>query len=263
MSDEITKLKEICTSNSCENVGIFVDFDNIYYGLKDYAIDLNDEKNCIFKALNEIYGMDRIRTFRAYADFDQIKTVSLRTLQEKRVQIRNVYGNGKDEKYRKNASDIELSIDAIESSYKNSEIDTFVFVTADSDMIPVMSRIIYKGKKVHLYYINENTSQYQSIENFAHNKIDILDLLKIEKKRSQAEYWETETINLINNWYSNVKGDKMLGSRWLNEELQKELHMSHNLASSVIEYMERNSIIKKEPHKSNPKNEGYVVCQKS
>ena len=96
----------------------------------------------------------------------------MKELQEQRVQIRNVYGNGKEEKYRKNASDIELSIDVLESYYRDKDIDTYVIVTADSDMIPIMSRMMYKGKDVHLFYTKENVSQVQEGENQENSSAD-------------------------------------------------------------------------------------------
>ncbi|WP_069649761.1 NYN domain-containing protein [Caloranaerobacter ferrireducens] len=264
-NEKIIEIKEKVKEQNVQNVGIFVDFDNIYYGLRDFAINLNDENYCIFKMLNDIYEKDRIRTMRAYADFDQVNGIKLKSLQEKRVQIRNVYGNGREEKYRKNASDIELSIDAIETYYKNENIDTYVFVTADSDMIPIMSRMMYKGKKVHLYYIDENRSQYQNITNYAHLSEDILTIFNISLERKKPEYWLDDVINIINQWYNNPKNNnKLLGGKWLNQELQEKLFMSHNLASNVIQYLEENEYIKKVSRVLNDKNiEGYILNSKN
>ena len=91
-----TKIKKIIDT-SCENVAIFVDYDNIYYGLSEYGINLENERYDIFHIMNELYEFDKIRVMKAFADFEQIK-VSLRHLQEKRVQIHNVYGNNAIEK---------------------------------------------------------------------------------------------------------------------------------------------------------------------
>lgn len=254
----IEDIKKEVDKLGTRNVGIFIDFDNIYYGLKDYAINLNDDNFCIFTMMNSIYGKDRIRTMRAYADFDQVTDIKLKILQEKRVQIRNVYGNGKDEKYRKNASDIELSIDAIETYYKKPDIDTFVFATADSDMIPIMSRIIYKGKKVHLFYMDENVSHYQNITEYSHLSRDIIKIFNICTKRKEPNYWEDDTLKLIKDWYSSPKNKgKMLGGTWFNGELQKKLNMGQPLASRVIQYMEDNKKIKKSI-KNNL--EGYIIA---
>lgn len=144
----------LSNAEKASNVCILIDYDNLFHTMKRYAIDVTEDQYDVCKFLNKIYGMNKIRSFRAYADFEQVG-VSLRKLQEQRVQIRNVYGNNRDDKYRKNASDIELSIDAIEQTYKDSSIDTYIIVTSDSDMIPIMSRLKYKGKKVHLYYTSQ------------------------------------------------------------------------------------------------------------
>lgn len=229
---------------NCSNVAIFVDFDNIYYSLKDYGVNMEDENFCIFSLMNALYAKDKIRTMRAYADYDQVN-ISFKYLQEKRVQIKNVYGNGKTEEHRKNASDIELSIDAIDTYYKDQNIDTFVFITSDSDMIPVMSRLIYKGKKVHLFYIDSNTSQYQHITEYCHLSYDLLNLLGIDVNRKNPEYWTDKALSVIKEWYDNPQNSSYaLGGKWLKELLCERLYLSSRLSSDLIAYMSITNIIK-------------------
>lgn len=239
------KVQEIKANFSvkCQNVGIFIDFDNVYYSLKNYGINMEDEEYCIFTLMNLLYSFDKIRTMRAYADFDQV-SISFKYLQGKRVQIKNVYGNGLQEEHRKNASDIELSIDALDAYYRDSNIDTFVFITSDSDMIPIMSRLIFKGKKVHLYYIEENTSHYQNLTGFCHEKFDLLDLLKIDKNRKNPSYWVNNATNEITAWYNNPKNfGKLLGGNWLNELFCEKLLLSRQASSNLIKHLEENNII--------------------
>lgn len=242
-----------------ENVGIFVDYDNMYHCLRDFGADIESEEADVIEFLWNCYTRDKIRTFKAYADFDQVQ-VSMRNLQLNRVQIKQVYGNGKEEKYRKNASDIELSIDALESTYHDSSIDTYVFVTADSDMIPIMSRMIYKGKKVHLYYIGTNVSQYQDITKYSHYNQDFLTVFNIDKDRANANYWVEKVCQHIREWYDDSKNkNNMYGGTWLRDGLIKTFSMSKSLASSVIEHLEtEKNIIKYK----NPKNnrDGYIVA---
>lgn len=226
-----------------ENVAIFIDFDNIYYSLRDYGINVEDDNYCIFTLMNKIYTFDKIRTMRAYADYDQIKT-SFKKIQEKRVQIKNVYGNGKDEEHRKNASDIELSIDALDAYYRNPSIDTFIFITSDSDMIPIMSRLIFKGKKVHLYYIEDKVSHYQNITGFCHVKHNLKDLFKIDSNRLENSYWEKDAINIIEKWFGDSKNSgKVLGGKWLNDILSKELFLSPSRTSSLMDHLITSQII--------------------
>lgn len=233
-------------SESCNNVGIFVDFDNIYYTLKDYGVLIKDGPYDIFAMLEKIYSKNKIRTYRAYADYEQVK-VSLKWMQEHRVQIRNVYGNGLEEHNRKNASDIELSIDAIESSYRNPEIDTFVFVTSDSDMIPVMSRLMYKNKKVHLYYVGEHISQYQNLFNMCDDSVDIIDILEIDRARSELSYWVDRALRVIDTWYANPKNARQtLGGQWLQKEFCETLHFNRKKAGDLIEYLLTNHHIQEQ-----------------
>lgn len=141
--------------NKLDNVAIFVDYDNVYWTLmNNYSHDPNhdDPSKNLFHKLWSRYGQDKVRTFRAYADFEKIKT-QLTSLQKKRIQIRHVYSNGKEGDKRKNSSDIELCIDAIEHTYKDPNVSCYVFVTADSDMIPIISRMTYKSKQVELFFI--------------------------------------------------------------------------------------------------------------
>lgn len=225
------------------NAGIFVDFDNIYYGLREYGVDPGEPQYCVFSLMERIYSADRIRTLRAYADYDQVG-VSLKHLQEMRVQIKNVYGNGLEEEYRKNASDIELSVDALEIFYRSPEIDTFVFLTSDSDMIPIMSRLMYKGKRIHLFCIDDNTSHYQDLSHFCHVKCDLLALFEIDPDRKSPEYWLKQALREIENWYARHRNSElMLGGKWLNRLLCDKLNISSRAASRMILYMKENDYI--------------------
>lgn len=225
------------------NVCILIDYDNLFHTMKRYAVDVTAEQYDVCKFLNKIYGMDKIRSFRAYADFEQVE-VSLRKLQEQRVQIRNVYGNNRDDKYRKNASDIELSIDGIEMTHKEPEIDTYVIVTSDSDMIPLMSRLKYKGKKVHLYYTSQNKSQTVHFESFCDFSCDLLKLFKVDINKGEPEYWFDEVKNIVRTWYSDSSNsNKHYGFTWLRNDVMKTCNVSDKYASEIINKMIENKLL--------------------
>lgn len=237
-----TKIKKIIDT-SCENVAIFVDYDNIYYGLSEYGINLENERYDIFHIMNELYEFDKIRVMKAFADFEQIK-VSLRHLQEKRVQIHNVYGNNAIEKNRKNASDIELSINAIETCYNNKNIDTFVFITSDSDMIPVMSKMLFYGKKVHLYSIKDSTSKI--INNYCNLFVDLIELLDIDINRKNPEYWINDIRIIFKEFNENPNNKtKILTNKWLAERIQQRIFMSYGASIRLIQNMLDMNIIEK------------------
>lgn len=219
------------TSNVC----ILIDYDNLFHTMKRYAVDVTDESYDICKFFNDMYGMNKIRSFKAYADFDQVN-VSLRKLQEQRVQIRNVYGNNRNDKYRKNASDIELSIDAIESTYKDPDIDTYTIVTSDSDMIPIMSRLKYKGKQVHLFYTSQNTSQTVHFDSFCDFSCDILKLFKVEIAKGSPEYWFDEVLKQISTWYLE-NPSKNYGFTWLRKDFAEKNNITEQYSSEIINSM--------------------------
>lgn len=244
-SEIITKVKET------GNVYILIDYDNLFHTMKRYAIDVTDDEYNICKFFNKIYGTDKIRSFRAYADFDQVK-VSLRKLQEQRVQIRNVYGNNRDDKFRKNASDIELSIDAIESTYRDEGIDTYVIVTSDSDMIPIMSRLKYKAKKIHLYYTSQNTSQTIHFDTYCDYSCDLLTLFSIDVKPGNPEYWFEKVKMKISEWYKDANNaNKLYGFSWLKKDIVDDFKISEIYAGEIINLMNDKNIITKKQKEGN------------
>lgn len=254
------KFIELIKLNCGNNVVILIDLDNVYYTFRNYGIDIIGCENNLIDKLYELYQKDPIRCIRAYADFQQIE-INLNTLQQKRVEIKHVFGNGKGESHRKNASDIELSLDALELCYLNEKLDTFVFVTSDSDMIPVMSRLIYHNKNVHLFYVREHTSQHQNITDFANVSVDMVELFNINLDTSKPEYWKRSAIDIIIDFYKR-KPNMIYGGKWLKDDLTKTLTISSSLASEIIEYLEKENVIRytTKVHEDKEHN-GYILCE--
>lgn len=233
--------------NLLENVAIFVDYDNVYWTLmKNFSHDPDheDPEKNLFVQLWNRYGRDHVRTFRVYADFQKIRT-SLTNLQKNRVQIRHVYSNGKDGDNRKNSSDIELCIDAIENTYKDKSITCYVFVTADSDMIPILSRMMYKGNRVELFYLSDAAPKHVDMKAYAHHCEDLKDFLKIEEKTYDIKTYIVPGLELISNWYDDfAETDRFLGASWLKGHLARELSIPEVIASELIEKLQTEDLIK-------------------
>lgn len=236
-----TEIKSIIEKES-SNVAIFCDYDNIHYGLTTYGLNLQNPKYDIFHLMNELYGKSKIRTLQAFGDFEQLN-ISMKHLQLNRVQIQNVFANSKNESNRKNASDIELAIKTIETYYENKKIDTFVFLTSDSDMIPIMNYLLYKGKNVHLYYINQNANSY--LINFCNLAIDLLELMEINIERKNVEYWIPTIEKILTNYTSSFGENKLLSHKWLMENFQKESYMPTSLCNQIILKMQELGVIEK------------------
>lgn len=230
------KYKNEIDSN-CESVAIFADFDNIYYSLSDYGLNLNLNEHNIFYWMNMLYGTSKIRCMTAFANFEQLTNISLKSLQDQRVYIYNVFGNS-----RKNSSDIELSLCALETFYRRKEIDTFVFITSDSDMIPIMNKLLFYGKKVHLYSINENTNS--NINNFCNLSVDILELMDLKYLRKDPEKYFEGATEIITR-FSQANPDRIFYHKRLQDNLIQSFYLSPFMANKVIEIMLNKNIIEK------------------
>ncbi|ASF54209.1 hypothetical protein WYY_16467 [Bacillus velezensis M27] len=233
-----------------DNVAIFVDYDNVYWSLMNnysHDPDYQSEDKNLFSRLWERYGQDNVRSFRVYADFNKLRS-NMTSLQKKRVQIRHVYSNGKDGDHRKNASDIELCIDAIENTYKDPSISCYVFVTADSDMIPIMSRLMYKGKRVELYYSAKNAPKHIEFKNYAHHAEDLASLLGIEEKQYDRDKLMNQILVEIKKWHDSfgTQGDLFLGLSWFKRYLINTLSTPAEIISEILEELKQKSFIVEE-----------------
>ena len=110
-------------------IAILIDFENV--GLESIQ--------WLFDQLSEV---GRAIVKRAYADWS--KEIKARDdMQRLGIEPIHLFRSPSG----KNASDIRLAIDAIELMYQ-SPVDTFVVVSADSDFVPLISRLRSAGKTV-------------------------------------------------------------------------------------------------------------------
>jgi hypothetical protein len=222
--------------------------------------DHKENQKNLFVKLWDLYGRDNIRLFKVYGDFQQIKT-SLTNLQRKRIQIRHVYANDKTEDKRKNASDIELCIDAIETTYKDPSITCYVFVTADSDMIPIMSRLMYKGKYVILFYIQSSAPKNIDITSYAHESIDLLPFLNVDTKTYNIIDCIPDALKYIDEWHTlNANKNKYLGNKWLRDGLSAYLTIPSEIASRLLDQLKSEKlIIESYVEINNMQNQNWVI----
>jgi len=138
---------------------VFIDFENIYYYLKENYADLPDLNDYILDMLRNLrsyldrrHGLQTILT-KAYADFEQLKIAPQGGLYLMGVETHNVLGTD-----HKNAADMRLSIDTVETLYTRPEIDTFVFVAGDRDYIPVIQHLKRQARTVLVVAFRGNIS---------------------------------------------------------------------------------------------------------
>jgi uncharacterized LabA/DUF88 family protein len=122
-----------------------IDFENLVRGVADthgeeFTAE-NLEPELIF-SLAEEYG--RVVSARAYADWRQREVNQFQ---------HDLYALGIDlvhvlAKHRKNAVDVKLAVDAIETVWELPDISTFVLVSGDRDFIHVLKALRKRGKQI-------------------------------------------------------------------------------------------------------------------
>ena len=152
-------------------VGLFIDFENLIYGLIDkYGEQGAYEafKTSLIFDFAEQYG-EACASY-AYADW-RIKAVNQWQvdLYGRGVELVHVLGRG-----GKNAVDIRMAIDLVESIYTQPQIDTYMVVSGDRDFLPVINALKRAGKKVialstsramskEMKRVCDETSTYESL----------------------------------------------------------------------------------------------------
>lgn len=172
---------------------VFIDFENVYYFLKNHfhdPSDLNDIVLDIIRSLREklsATGLDSLISY-AYADFERLATAPQGALYLMGVSTRNVLGTD-----HKNAADMQLCIDALEVMYTRPDIGTFVLVAGDRDYIPVLQHLRRQARQVLVAGFRESVSG-DLLQNIgAAQFIDARNLLtparvqQLEKRRTDRQ----------------------------------------------------------------------------
>jgi hypothetical protein len=157
---------------------VFIDFENIFYFLKDNYADLPDLNDYIFDILRGLQrymerklGLRSIIT-KAYADFERMKSAPQGSLYLMGVETHNVLGTD-----HKNSADMKLCIDAMEILYTRPEIGTFILLAGDRDYIPVIQHLKKQARSVFAVAFRGNISGDLLMNIGAENFIDALMLL--------------------------------------------------------------------------------------
>ncbi len=111
-------------------LAVLIDFENV--GLSS-----------VQRLFDQVSDVGRVIVKRAYADWSENRSQrdQLLELGIEPVHLFHSVRSGK------NASDMRLAIDAVDLLYQ-SEVDTFVIVSSDSDFVPLVNRLRAAGKMV-------------------------------------------------------------------------------------------------------------------
>jgi uncharacterized LabA/DUF88 family protein len=134
--------------NNAPHAALLIDFDNVTMGIRS---DLTKELKSL---LNSDIIKGKVAVQRAYADWRRYPQYIV-PLAENSVDLifAPAYGSSK-----KNATDIRLSIDALELVFTRPEIGTFILLSGDSDFSSLVLKLKEYGKYVIGVGIRESAS---------------------------------------------------------------------------------------------------------
>lgn len=138
---------------------LFIDFENVFYHLRPQLIDSDRTQDIALELIRNIRRHmaenfdEQCIIQHAYADFEQIEVNAQGQLYLIGVDTHNVLGTD-----HKNAADMRLCIDVLETLYTRPEIKTFMLVAGDRDYIPVIQHLKRHAKTVRAVAFEGNVS---------------------------------------------------------------------------------------------------------
>lgn len=134
-----------------ERIALFIDFENLALGARDRGENL--DVSVIVEALSE---RGRIVSRRAYADWNLFSEHRQGLVSERIEMIEIPQRTGV---VRKNAADIKLAVDALETAFTREFITTFVIASGDSDFTPLVLKLRELNQRVIGVGVEGSTSQ--------------------------------------------------------------------------------------------------------
>lgn len=179
-------------------VAVFIDWENVEKTVKQdlgSVLDFQEFVNVI-KTNAEQYG--RLSGIFAYGDFDKKDTEGYVTrLVNLGIEPKHVVTKTAHE-YLKGSTDIELSLDILETMYAYPHITDFLFVGGDGDLRHVIKRLRMNGKMLHLMGFEHNTNQF--LIELVNDFVALDPSSEIMRKITKTER-EKKMLSLLNDTY--------------------------------------------------------------
>jgi uncharacterized LabA/DUF88 family protein len=234
-------------------VAVFWDLDNTHLSILNHYGHQDNYLSELIDKVFDLYKGHQIRIFRAYADYEKIIKVQS-AIQKKGVTPKHVFSSNSGSDNRKNASDIELSLDALEIAITYKDIDEFVIISADSDMIPLIRRLTYYGKTTHLIYLDIAIAEDKLVLDFANESTRIEDLIKLKKKDpdeltiEELKQGALAAVEIVEKFYerNKEKPELFVGVPIFKGEMIQKKGYSGKVAEKILEYCLENGILDSE-----------------
>lgn len=187
-------------------VCVFIDWENIEKNVKqEYGSVINYEE--FVKVIREVATNNgaRLVGIQAYGDFDKGTAGQMSKLINLGIEPRHVVTKTAQE-YLKGSTDIELSLDILETMYNYSHITDFMFVSGDSDLRYAIKRLQMHGKNLRLMGFEGHTSHF--LIDMVNEFIPLNKYPSIMRKVTQSEK-EQMALALISNNYVKIIVEQM------------------------------------------------------
>ncbi len=161
--------------NNEPKIALFIDFDNLAIGLKEYS----DQQFDAGLIINRLLEKGRIIYKRAYADW-YLFTDDKRRLHDHGIEMIDIPMR---RNIGKNSADIRMVVDALDLRHTNVHIVTFVVGSGDSDFTPLVSKLKENDKRVIGFGLRHATSNI--LANNCDEFIFYEDLISLPKTRPQ------------------------------------------------------------------------------
>jgi len=143
--------------NPRSNVALFIDWENLFISIKRQYGEKSPDTTFVADVVLEEAKRHGIPIAHAYANWENFPGV-LNTLKGKDIIPDQTYAKREGESIP-NAADIALCLDAIQTCYESSHIESFVFVSGDADYIELINRLLRRGKSVYFLGLRRTTSR--------------------------------------------------------------------------------------------------------
>lgn len=163
---------------------VLIDFENVYRSLELHT-GMRIDRELIRTLIERIreYARDKggpVLGVQAYANFIDIPRFrsTMSQLQMLNVDPCNVPTKGSADDIRQNASDVDLAVDAMELLFTRPDIDHYVLVCGDRDLISLIRKLRRWNKSVHVIAVAATASR--DLATFADDVATVEELLGYE-----------------------------------------------------------------------------------
>src|SRR5436190_12100664 len=131
------------------SLAVFIDFENLALGFQGRR-----DRFDIERVLERLVEKGKIVAKKAYADWSRFSGYT-GMLHEAAIELIEIPKRGQT---GKNSADIRLCVDAMDLAYSKEHINTFVILSGDSDLSPLVSKLKELGKHVIGLGMQQSTS---------------------------------------------------------------------------------------------------------